>query len=153
MVAAIEMAVATLLRLKNDSQVAAVGKHYPFTQSPLRAQSVQHPGHGAGILAALGGFPFEAVDFLDYLDGYEDMIVFEIERGIGVVEEDVGIKNVIFHDWNWRVWSSCHTIALNEDEPPVVCSAGKTGNWPACPKDRNRRSAAARREENRGGQP
>ncbi len=53
------------------------------------------PGDGAGILAEFGGFALEAVDLLDDLDGQEDVVILELEQGIGVMEQNIGVKNVI----------------------------------------------------------
>ena len=51
----------------------------------------------AGILAELGRFPFESIDFFDDLDRDQDIVLFKTEEAVGVVEEDVGINNVVFH--------------------------------------------------------
>ena len=48
-------------------------------------------------LAALGGFALEAINFFNYLNRDKDIVVFETEERVGIVEENVGIKNVIFH--------------------------------------------------------
>jgi hypothetical protein len=37
------------------------------------------------------------VNFLDDLDGHEDGVFLEIDERIGVVEQDVGVENVVFH--------------------------------------------------------
>jgi len=50
-------------------------------------------------LAQLAGFAFETVYFLNDLDGQEDIVFLETEQGVGVVEQDIGIKDVIlFHE-------------------------------------------------------
>src|SRR5438067_12218071 len=71
-----------------------------------------------------------------------------MERRIRIVEEDVGIKYVIFHGNNRRVCSSSHTIASDADAPPAIYSARNKGGSPACPRGRNRRTAAWHRAEN-----
>ena len=76
----------------------AVGQRHALAQLAGPAQAVQHAGHGARILPQLGGFAFKAVDFLDDFDGQHDVIIIEIEQRVGVVEQDIGIKDVIlFH--------------------------------------------------------
>jgi len=55
-------------------------------------------GNKAGILAEFGGFALKAVNLLDDLDRQENMVILEIEERIGVMEQDVGVENVIlFH--------------------------------------------------------
>jgi hypothetical protein len=46
-------------------------------------------------LAPFTGLPFELVDFLQNLDGKQDIVVLEMEQRIRVVEQDVRIENVI----------------------------------------------------------
>ena len=81
--------------LKDDAELAAVGQGDAFAQPARAAKTVEHPGDGAGILAQFGGLALEAVNFLDDLDGQQDVVVLEVEQGIGVVEQDIGVKNVI----------------------------------------------------------
>ncbi len=83
--------------LKGDLQLAAVGQFHAFAQAALAAEAVEHPRDRARVLAQLGGFALEAVNFLDDLDGNQDIVVLEVEERIGVVEENIGVENVIFH--------------------------------------------------------
>src|SRR4051812_18832215 len=82
--------------LENDPQLAAVGKLHAFAEPAGAAKSIQHSGNGARILPKLTGFPFEAVYFFNDLDGKQNVIVFETEQRVGIVQENVGIKNIIF---------------------------------------------------------
>ena len=95
------LAIAELgLRLiENDAQAPTVGQRHPFAQAAIVAEAVEHARDGSGILAELGRFALEPVDFLDDFNGNEDVIVFEAEDGVGVVEEDVGVEYVIFHSY------------------------------------------------------
>ena len=83
--------------LENDLQFAAVGQFHALAQTALAAEAVEHPRNRAGVLAQLGGFALEPVNFLDDLNGNEDGVFLETEQRIGIVEENVGIKDVIFH--------------------------------------------------------
>ncbi len=84
--------------VEHDSQAAAIGEGYSFAQSAMTPETIQNPGDLTSVLAAVRGFPLEAVDFLDYLDRDEDLIVLEVEYGLWVVQEDIGIDDVVFHD-------------------------------------------------------
>ena len=83
--------------LKDDFQLAAVGQFHAFAQAALAAKAVEHPRNRARVLAELGGFALEPVNFLDDFDGNQDVVFREAEQRIGVVEEDVGVEDVIFH--------------------------------------------------------
>ena len=101
--------------LEDDAEVPAVGQDDAFAQPARAAEAVQHAGDGAGILAEFGGLPLKAVNFLDDLDRQEDIVVLELEQRIGVMEQDIGVKDVIlFHermtcDWT-RVIRRCHCL-------------------------------------------
>ena len=85
--------------LEDDAQPAAVGQAHAFAQTSVAAEAVEQARDGAGILAQFGGLALEAVNFLDHLDGEQHVVLLEREQGIGVVEQNVGIKNVIlFHE-------------------------------------------------------
>ena len=49
------------------------------------------------ILPKLAGFPFEAVNFLNDFDGDQDVVFLKAQNGVGIVEKDVGVEDVIFH--------------------------------------------------------
>ena len=86
--------------LENDPQAAAIVQSDPFAQAPLAAQAVQGARDRARILPELGGLAFEVVDFLDHFDGNQEIVFLETEQTVGIVKEDIGVKNVIFH-WDW----------------------------------------------------
>ena len=81
--------------LKDDAELPAVGKRDAFAQPARAAKAVQHAGDRAGVLAEFGGLALEAVNFLNDLNGQEDVVILELEQGIGVMEQDIGVKNVI----------------------------------------------------------
>ena len=83
--------------LERDFQLAAVGQMHALAQAAFAAKAVEHPRNGAGVLAEFGGFALEAVNLLDDLDGDQDIVVGEVEERVGVVENNVGVENVIFH--------------------------------------------------------
>src|SRR5258708_371557 len=47
------------------------------------------------ISPALGALAFELVDFLDDINGNDDVVVFEFEDGLRVVQKDVGVEDVV----------------------------------------------------------
>ena len=76
-----------------------LGRATPSLKPARAAEPVQHAGDGAGVLAEFGGLPLEAVDFLNDLNRQEDVVVLELEQRIGVMEQDIGVKNVVlFHE-------------------------------------------------------
>ena len=83
---------------KNDPQPSAVGERHTFAEMALAAQAVQHPRNRAGVLAQFARLALEAVDFLNHLNGDEHMVFLEVEDGVGVVEEDVGVEDVVLHN-------------------------------------------------------
>ena len=64
-----DLAVDVAVFLENDFQFAAVGQFHAFAQTAVAAKTVEHPRHHARVLAQLGRFAFEAVNFLDDFDG------------------------------------------------------------------------------------
>jgi hypothetical protein len=84
--------------VKHNPQSSAVRQDDPFAQPALFAEPIEHARNRPRVLAALGGFAFEAVDFFDDFDREQDVIVLEAEEGVGVVEENVGVENVILHE-------------------------------------------------------
>src|SRR5207245_10141557 len=81
--------------LKDDPQMPAGGEDHPFAQSALASQTVEHARKSAGVLAALGGIAFEAVDLLNNFNRDDDVVVLDAEEGAGIVRQYVGVKNVI----------------------------------------------------------
>ena len=105
--AAVLLFITTLLWRTLPSQMfAPAASSSEPAPAPLElgaAKTVEHPRNRAGVAAQLGGFALEPVNLLDHLDGDEDMIVREIKNGVGIVEEDIGIKNVVFHARRLRI--------------------------------------------------
>ena len=95
-VAAGEVAVLVFV-LENDAQPASVREGDPFAQTAFGAQTVERARNGARVRPALGGFAFEPVNFLDDLDGNQDVVLLKIEDRVRVVQKNVGVENVIFH--------------------------------------------------------
>jgi hypothetical protein len=71
---------------ENDAEAAAVGKGHAIAEMALIAEAIEKAGESAGVLAEFGRFAFESIHLLDDLDGNEDMIVFEVEEAVWVVE-------------------------------------------------------------------
>ena len=84
--------------LKRDFQFAAVGQLHAFAQAAVAAKAVEHPRHGARVLAEFGGLALEAVNFLNDFDGNEDVIVLKAQQRMRIVQEDIGIKDVVLHN-------------------------------------------------------
>ena len=62
-------------------------------------QIVEEARDGAGVAAALGPLALELVDLLDREDGDDDVVVLELEDRVRVVEQDVGVEDVVLlHD-------------------------------------------------------
>ena len=92
--------------VKQDAELAAIGQRHPLVKLSGAAKTVQHPRDGSGILPELVGFAFEPVDFFDDLDGQENLVILELEEGVGVVEQDVCVEDVVFlhkaESWSGR---------------------------------------------------
>lgn len=82
---------------KNDSQIASVGERDAFAESAFGAKFVEATRNGARVLTEFAGLAFEAIDFFDDIDRNKNGVLLEIEDGVGVVEENVGVEDVIFH--------------------------------------------------------
>jgi len=84
--------------LEDDPEPPAVGEANAFAQVPRTAEPVQHAGDGAGILAQLSGLSLKVIDFLNDLYGEEDIVILELEQGIGIMEQDISVEDVVlFH--------------------------------------------------------
>ena len=83
--------------IEDDAKPATVGQSNTFTQAAVLAKTVEHARDGPCILTELAGFAFEAIDLFNDFNGDEDEVLFEAEDGVGIVEEDVGVENVVFH--------------------------------------------------------
>jgi hypothetical protein len=82
-------------RFEDDAQGAAIAEGDALGEGTLGAEGVEAAGDGTGVLAAFAGLALELVDLLDDLDGDQDLIVLEVQEGVGVVEEDVGVEDVV----------------------------------------------------------
>ena len=82
--------------LENNAQATAVGEVDAFAKPAGTAQTVEHAGNASGVLAKLRGLAFEPVYFFDDFDRKENFMFVEAEERIGIVKEDVGIKDVVF---------------------------------------------------------
>jgi hypothetical protein len=82
--------------VKDDAELAAIGQRDPFVELSGASKTVQHPGDGTGILSEFVGLAFEPVDFFDDLYRQENRVILELEEGVGVVEQDVGVEDVVF---------------------------------------------------------
>ena len=89
--------LAVAVFVERDLELAAVRQIHAGAQAALAAKAVEHPRNRARVAAQLGGFALEPVNLLDDLDGHEDIVFLEIDERVGVVEQDVGVENVIFH--------------------------------------------------------
>jgi hypothetical protein len=49
------------------------------------------------MLPPVARLALEAVDLLDDLDGNEDLILLEAQQGVGIVEQDVRIEDVVLY--------------------------------------------------------
>jgi hypothetical protein len=97
MTVAVDMTVAISIFLKRDLKLAAIGQFHALAQAAFAAKTIQHARNPAGILAEFAGLALKTVNFLDDLDRNYHMIVREVKQGVGVVQQNVGVENVIFH--------------------------------------------------------
>ena len=131
--------LAPIILVENNAERAAIFKFDPFVEMAFGAQGVEGTGDGAGVLAQLGGFPFEAVYFFEHLNGNEDGVALEGEQRVWIVQQDIGVKNVIFH-WGDRPfldWTCARTIHSNYCGQRAIDNGRCGENRPACPKGRN----------------
>ena len=85
--------------LEDDAKVSAVWQNDAFAQPARATKAVQQAGDRPRVLTKFGGLPLQTVDFLNDLNGQEDVVVLELEQRIGVMEQYVGIKDVVLlHD-------------------------------------------------------
>jgi len=88
---------AVAILVERDFELAAVRQFHARAQAALAAKTIEHPRHRARITAQLGGLALETVNLLDDFDGHEDIVLLKIDERVWVVQQDVGIKNVVFH--------------------------------------------------------
>jgi hypothetical protein len=74
-----DMAVAIFV-VEHDAEPSAVGQDNSLAEAALLAKAIEHARDRPGVLAALGGFAFEAVDLFDDFDGDVEVIVREAEE-------------------------------------------------------------------------
>src|ERR1035437_9461061 len=86
--------------VERDFELPAVWQLHARAQAAFAAKAVEHPRNRARIAAQLGGLALEAVNLLDDLDGHEDIVFLKIDERIRVVEQNIGIQNIIFHESN-----------------------------------------------------
>jgi hypothetical protein len=79
-----------------DAQAAPVGQGHARVEFALLAEAIQGAGHVAGVAAEFALIFFEGVEFLDHFQGQDQMIVFKLLEGGGVVQEYVGVEDVVF---------------------------------------------------------
>jgi hypothetical protein len=85
--------------MKDDTEVPAVREGNAFAQPARTTETVQLAGDGAGILAEFSGLALKTVNLLDDLDRKEDIVLLELEQRIRVMEQDIGVKDVVlFHE-------------------------------------------------------
>ena len=75
----------------------------PFAQSTLGAQVIKTARNRPRVLPKLARLALEAIDFLDHFDRNQDAVVSKGKEGVGVVEENIGIKYVVFHAARLRI--------------------------------------------------
>src|SRR5207249_6499855 len=85
-----------LAGLEYNAQSSAIGQSDALAQAARAAQAIERARDTARVLAQLSGFAFEAINFLNDLDRQQNIILLEREQRVGIVEEDIGIKDVIF---------------------------------------------------------
>jgi hypothetical protein len=85
-----------LLLREHDPQHAAVLERDALGQGAvLFAESVQIAGDLARVAPQLGEIPLELVDLFYDVDRDDDVVVFELEECAGIVEQDVGVEDVV----------------------------------------------------------
>ncbi len=58
---------------------------------------------GACIGSSLGLLVLEAVEFTEYLDGDEEVVVFKEIETVRVMQQDIGVEDEVFHEaWGFR---------------------------------------------------
>ena len=83
-------------RVDEDVESAAVFELHAGTHLLGGPEAfAQAPVDFAGIGAAGGGLGFEAVQFLEHFDGNPDDVFLKLEHRLGVVDEDVGVEDVV----------------------------------------------------------
>ena len=82
-------------RQKDDLETAAVGQWDALVEIALAAEGIESSGNSPGILTALARLPLEFVDLFQDLDRDENVVVLKVEQRVRVVEQDVGIENVV----------------------------------------------------------
>ena len=93
------MAVFAVVSLLKDDFEPSAGRQLDSLAQPAgAAQAVEHARNRSRILPQLGGFALEAIDFFNHLDRQQDIILLKAEQRIGIVQQHVGIKNIVlFH--------------------------------------------------------
>jgi len=85
-------------RKQHHSQGAATRHGNSGRQGPFFTHGIQNAGYLTGVPPGFIHILLESIDFLDYRDRYNNIIVFELEQGLGIMEQYIGIKDKVFHD-------------------------------------------------------
>ena len=94
---AVSVSIAVAVFLKNDLELPAGGQLHAFAQPAFAAKRIEHARDRAGVLPEFSGFAFEAVNFFNDFNRYQDRVFLETEQGIGVMKENVCVENIVFH--------------------------------------------------------
>jgi hypothetical protein len=83
--------------MEENAESPPGGKIDPFAQPAGSPEAVQQSRDGARVVAAITRLPFESVDLFDDLDRNEDMIFLKAKQGMRIVEQDIGVQDVVFY--------------------------------------------------------
>ena len=82
--------------IDEDVKSSAVLEHHAFAHLLGGAESLaQAPMHFARIRAARCGFGFKTIELLQHFDRHPDDILLKLEHRLRVVNEDVGVEDVV----------------------------------------------------------
>ena len=90
-----QLAGQLALREQDPQRPAALQRHALGQAAVLLPEGVQIARHLPRVAAQLGEVALELVDLLDDVDGDDDVVVFELEEGPRIVEQDVGVEDVV----------------------------------------------------------
>ena len=71
-------------------------QRHPLREVPFLAKGIDQV---KGVPNRLGDLPvasLESVELGDHLKGKNDLVVFELQRGLGIMNKDVGVQNICF---------------------------------------------------------
>src|SRR5207237_9456383 len=90
-----QLAGQLALSEQNPQRPAALQRHALGQAAVLLPEGVQIARHLPRVATQLGEVALELVDLLDDVDGDDDVVVFELEESARVVEQDVGVEDVV----------------------------------------------------------